>query len=757
MKPISKGRTKVMKNKAIKIACSIAIAIFITSSAQKAKAATNINQLVTDAQNAGTILKWAISVEGSADFKTRPYDQYNTAKQAIQAAEMAATKLSHSEKLSIQAKLVEPKTHVKRAQAYIDAITSSEKIINLTHKFQQAIDSMDLDKVEAVYHTSTAEYRKQVILLDRVYGQSTRNGIRNAVKPAMEKLIEQVKYDVTVKMHLEKASQFIKENKLAEAAAELEKAQYYLTFNAAKFTFKTQLEKSDTDIDASLTLQPLVVSSDGQNTVIVHFSKEYSIPLVGLEAGQFKISGETIQAAKLSEDKKLVILTTSDLNPSTNYTVTWKDHKMEFATEAVADTTGILLYDTNDSYLETLNNHIYRANLTNSDGSPYIGRVRINLAEANPATETTSTTAIITSANGQVGNAGQELTVYTDQNGNLTFIIATADTISATYVQPTIQKLDGNRKSKKAPMTHFYQLQNSSGFYDLSIESPHIYTTDNYIFTGGFKYKWDDNDLFFIHGQRVSQEVFETALSNGDLATVGYETRAENTSTWNITSDVTEAAKLEITNPAHSPATYDGSSYIISGTAQAGYTVHVYRNSVFIGTVKVDENGDWMLGTISLLQNEANTFEAYQYAPGKDGNNGEGSENPTNPATATINEGAFASSKITLNDSNDNGLSLFDTLDFTFINPSYGNEFKKDLTGTLTINDGFGRNAVVRVEYVDGHTLKVIDFVSMEPEFNYHSSTLIIVATSGIVNQDQLAYNVTESNANGPVIIGTTK
>lgn len=736
-----------MRNKVLKIACSIAIATFITYPALQARATTNTNQLVTDAQNAGTILKWAISVEGSADFVTRPYDQYNTAKMAIQAAETAATKLSASEKLSIQAKLVEPKTHVRRAQAYIDSLTSSDKIIHLTKDLQQAIDSKDLDKVKAAYHKATAEYRKQVILLDRVYGQSTRNGIRNAVKPAMEKLIEQVKYDVTVEMYLEKASQFIKDNKLAEAAAELEKAHYYLTFNTAKFTFKNQLEKSYANIDESLPLQPLTVSSDGQNTVIIHFSKEYSIPLVGLEAGQFQISGETVQSAKLSEDKKLVILTTSDLNPSTDYTVTWKDHKMKFATEAVADTTGILLYDTDVSYLETSNNHIYRANLTNSDGSPYVGRVRITLTEANPATETTSTAAVITSANGHIGNAGQELTVYTDQNGNLTFIIATADVASATYVQPIILKLDGYQKSKKAPLTHFYQLQNSSDVYELSIVSSYIFKEDSYLFTDGFKYKWDSNDLFFIRGQRVSQEVFETALSNGDSVTAIYETKVENISTWNITSDVTEAAKLEITNPAHTPVTYDGSSYIISGTAQAGYSVKVYRNSVFIGTAKVDEKGDWTLGSISLLQNEENTFKAYQYAPGKDGNKGEGSENPTKPATATIKEGAFASSEVKLNDNNGNGLSIFDTLDFAFINPSYGNEFKKGLTGTLTINDGFGRNAVVKVEYVDGHTLKVIDFVSMQPDFTHHSSTFIIIATSGIVNQDQLAYNIAESNS----------
>ncbi|MFJ8064791.1 hypothetical protein ACIQYS_09175 [Psychrobacillus sp. NPDC096426] len=745
-----------MKRNIVKITATTAIvaSTFVGAfPSQQANATTNINQLVTDAQNAGTILKWAISVEGSADFKTRPYNQYNTAKNTIQAAETAATNLSTSDKLSVQAKLVEPKIHVKRAQAYIDAITSSEKIIDLTDNLKKAIDSADLGKVESAYHIATAEYRKQVKLLDRVYGQSTRDGIRNAVKPAMEKLIEQVKYDVTVKIHIEKASSYIKANKLAEAATELEKAKNYLTFNEGDFSFQTQLEKSYKDIEASLPLQPLTVSTDGQNTVMVHFSKEYSIPLAGLEAGQFKVSGKNVQAAKLSEDKKTVILTTSNLDPSTNYSVTWKDYKMKFATEAVADITGIVVYDMDASYLETTQNRVYRANLTNADGSPYIGRVRINLTEANPVTEITSTTAVITSANGSIGNTGQEMTVFTDQSGNLTFIIAPGNLTSVTHIQPIIQKLDGHPKSKKAPLTHFFQLQNVSGSYNLNIKSADLFIESDFVYTNGFKYKWDDNDLFFIHGQRVSQQAFATALSSRDSITVGYETKTENISTWNITSDLTEAAKLEITNPAQSPVTYDGSSYIISGTAQAGYKVKVYLNGIYIGTAKVDDKGDWTLGSISLLQNVSNTFEAFQYAPGKDGHNGEGSENPTTPATATINEGAFASTEIILNDKDSNGLTISDTLDFTFLNPSFGHKFKKAISGTIKINDGYGKSAVVKVEYVDHDTLKVVDFVSKETDFVHVSASLIIVATTGIVNQDQLAYNIAESQSNGTVIL----
>ncbi|MFB5086086.1 hypothetical protein PGC35_02510 [Psychrobacillus sp. PGGUH221] len=734
-----------MRKIAIKIACSIAIVALISSPTQKAGAATNTNQIVTDAQNAGTILKWAISVEGSADFKTRPYNQYNMAKKTILAAENEASKLSTSEKLSIQAKLVEPKIHVKRAQAYIDAITSSEKIEGLTNNLQKAINSKDLHQVESAYHTATAEYRKQVKLLDRVYGQSTRDGIRNAVKPAMEKLINQVNYDVTVKMHLDRASNYIKENKLEEAAFELDKAVYYLNLNAANFTFESQLTKTYDYILASLPLRPLTVFTDGKNTVTINFSKMYDIPLVGFEAGQFKISGETVQSAKLSEDKKSVILTTSDLNPSTNYTVTWKEQQMKFVTEAKPDTTGILLSESDVAYLETTNNRIYSAKLTYSDGSPYLGRVLISLSDANPANETSFTTAVITSANGHFGTAVQEATTYTDQNGNLSFIIAAGGTASVTHVQPTIQKLDENLTSKTAPITHFFQLQNTSDFYNLGINGSHIYLENDYVYSAGFKYKWDSNDLFFIRGQNVPLVVFERALSNGDALTVGYEVKTENISTWNITIDVTEAAKLEITNPAHTPVTYDGSNYIISGTAEAEYTVHLYRNGIFHGTTKVDDNGEWTYGSVSLLQNEANTFEAYQYAPGKDGQNGEGSENPTTPATAIINEGAFASTEITLNDINNNGLTISDTLDFIFLNPTYGHEFKKELSGTITINDGFGRTAVVKVENIDKDTIKIVDFVSSEPYFAHNSSSLIIVDTDGLVNQDHLAFNVAAS------------
>ena len=725
-----------MKKKAI---IFIILLVVLVTPLKQVSATTNIKQLLTNAQNAGIILKWAISKEGSADFENRPYEQYNETKDAIAAAEKAANKLSNSEQLSAQAKLVEPKIHVKHAQAYIDAITSSEKIRKLTTNLQNAINSANLSSVEATYHIATAEYRKQVKLLDRVYGQSTRDGIRNQVKPSMEKLIADMKYDVTVKMYLDDANDFIEENRLLEASLELDKAKTYIDNKSTNFTFRTLLTKVYNETLNSLPLQPLFITSDGKNSVTVNFSKAYNIPLEGLVAGQFKVSGETIQSVQLTNDKKSVILSTSDLNNNTSYTVSWKEHQLNFKTEAVPDTTGIALTDKETAYLETTDSQVYTAKLTNLDGSNYNGRVQISLGESS---------AVITSVNGQRIESGQETISYADPNGNLVIIIAAAygfndKTPSVTHVQPIIQKIDGNKSTKRAGITHFYQLQNVEGRYMLTIDSNEIATEEDFIYTGGYKYKWDENDLFFIYSEQVSKSVFKKALSKGDKMEVGYETRTDSHSTWNINVDVTTDTDLEFQNPVTSPLTFDGYSYDISGTAQPGNKVKVYRNDVMVGTTIVDTEGNWTIGSVSLIQEVTNTFVAYQYVPGRDGINGEGAVNANNPAKTTINEGAFASTQIDLNDKGSNGLSISDTLEFKFHNPSYGHEFKKGLSGTITLNDGFGRNTVVNVKYIDEDTLQIIDFVSTDAGFDHKASLFVIIETKGIVNQDQLTFSIT--------------
>ncbi|QEY20726.1 hypothetical protein D0S48_08455 [Psychrobacillus sp. AK 1817] len=755
-----------MKKKAIKIAASTAVAAsaFVAAApVQQADAATNVNQLATNAQNAGTVLKWAISYEGSADFKTRPFNEFNAAKKAVAAAEAAANKLSATEKLAVQAKLVDAKVQIVRATAYIDAITSSEKIKSLTSNLTAATASGDLGKVETAYHAASFEYKKQAKLLDRVYGQSTRDGIRNAVKPAMESALDAVKYDVTVKMHLDKASTLIKESKLEEAAAELAKADYNLTLKDAKFTFKSQLEKSYADVAASLPLQAISAIGDGANTVTVKFSKAYTLDknLTTLEAGQFKINGLTVQSAKLSEDKKSVILTTSTQKANTEYTVTWQGKSVSFKTAAVADTSGIAVNQTDDAFLETTQTRVYEATLTNTDGSPYVGAVEVRLLNSDLSTSTKDVdhaTAVVSAINGTKVNGGV-ISGVTDQNGKLVFTVAPGSESSVLHVQPKIIKKDGDKKSKYGSTTHFFELQDKN-VSNVEIKNVNgdlrVDAANDYIFGNNKKFKWDSNDVFFIRGQQVSQSAFETALSTGDTLTIDYNAKADGVSSWNITVDVTVADVVKFTNPAKKTVTYDGYNYDLSGKANAGYTVKIYRNGTYINSTVADSSGNWTLRAVNLTQEVGNTFTAYQYAPGKDGVNGANNEGS---ATTTINEGAFASTKVVLDDKGDKGLSIGDALDFTFLHndsvKNYGHEFKKDLTGTITIGDGLGKSAVVNVSYVDGDTLKVTGFKSKDDTFKNDSASLTILSVTGLVNSDQLGYSVAVSEDNDGIYLGS--
>lgn len=734
--------------KTIKITVA-ASALIATMPISQAEATTNVSQLVTNAQNASTILKWAISVEGFADFKTKPYEEYNTTKKYIETAEKLAANLSNSKRLSVQASLVDAKVQVKRAQAYIDAITSSEKIKALTSNVNKAISSGELNDIESAYHMASEEYRKQTKLLDRVYGQSTRDGIRNSVKPAFESLMKSIQYDVTVHMHLNNALQLLKEKKYIEADLELMKAHQYLNDYKDSFRFHSKLQKNYEAILESIPLLPLFSTPEGPNTVTLKLSKALPNNVTFLEPGQFIISREIIQQAKVSDDRKSITLSTTDLTASTDYTLRWNGSSVNFTTPTVADQSGIALVDEEIHYLETTDTHVYIAKFTNSDGTPYNGRVKINLAQSNGE----ATKAIITSFNGQVDEGKQEWTYYADQNGHVVFTVkATSD--EATNVQPTIQKLDGNETNKKAAITYFYQLQNKSGEYHLELASTPIHKESHYVVINGTKYKWDSNDLFFIHGQLVSLKKFEEALTEGDLLTVGYDVNQGNVSTWNIISDITAYAPVTITNPIKSSLTFDGSYYEISGTAEPGNKVKVYRNDVFVGMTAVDENGKWTIGTVSLLQNTENSFVAYQYAPGQDGINGTGA---VNLANTTIKEGAFASTAITYHDVGSAGISIMDTLDFSFMNPTFNHSFKEKMSGTLTINDGIGNSVVVGVDYVDEDTVKIVDFLSRDEGFHFDTSVFVITASTGIVNQDQLEFNVKASKLEGTILRKTTE
>lgn len=744
----------ITKKKTMKIAISTAVAasafVAAAPSNLKAEASVNVNTLVGNAINAGTVLKWAISKEGSADFQTRPYDEYNTAKKAIQEAEKAVSGLSESKKLQANAQLVDSKIQLKRAQNYIDAITSSEKIIVLTKDLDKSIKSGDLNDVEASYHKSSSEYRKQAILLDRVYGQSTRDGIRNAVKPALEKLLSGVKYDVTVKTHLDKAYANVQQKDFAKASLELEKANYNLTLKEAKFTFKPELEKAYKEILNSIKLDILTVVADGKNEVTLKLNKPYDEKTV-LKADMFKIKDLAVKSMELSADKKTVTLKTAEQESGKEYTLTWEGKSYKFTTPKDGNKT-VITVDSQEVFLETMDSRSYSVKFANADGTPYGGTVSIDLTK----NKTERTSAVITSVNGRALDKSQSSWKGTpDKNGNLVFTVSAASSIgdttrSATHVQPEIKKMDGDVVSKLAGMTHFLKLQNLDTTKNLTVSEFHIDKTKDFIFANDLKWTWDSNDTFFIRNELVTQDAFEKALSTGDKLSVDYKTKAGNTSSWNITSEVTKSASLSFTNPDKSTLRVQDSTYNLSGKGEAGNMIRIYRNDTFLGTATVNSSGEWDLKNAYLEANSANVFTAYQYTPGTDGENG---KNSIDSATVTILAGAFAMDQVDLEDKMKDGLTIGDELVFTFSNAdkSFNDAFADNQKATLIVKDGQGKTATLTVSEVkDGknsNVLKVLDFISIDTGFANDSTYLQIDSVTGLENQDYLEFSLKDSSS----------
>ncbi|ALC86499.1 hypothetical protein AM499_12185 [Bacillus sp. FJAT-22090] len=758
-----------MKKKAIKIAASTAVAAsaFVAAApAQQADAATNVNQLVTDAQNAGTVLKWAISVEGSADYKTQPYAQYNAAKKAIAAAEAAAAKLSASEKLSVTAKLVEPKLQVKRAGAYIDAITSSVKIAELTASLDAAIKSDDIEKVETAYHKATGEYRKQAALLDRVYGQSTRDGIRNEVKPAIEKLVASVKNEVTVNMLAKSAAANSKAGKLEEASQNLTDAQAILDANVLKW--ETSLQKSVDDVATAMPLQVLSVARVDKNTVTVKFSKT---PDALLAAGQFTFdNGLLVQSATIAADQKTVTLKTTDQAAGKTYALSYQGVATgKTFTVAANPADGSTVVDAADTArLETTNTRTYTVSLKNADKANYTGEVGIELKNADGSDY--AGTAFISNVDG-VGYAAAAVLpkIYAGTDGKVTIVISGGADTSAVY--PVFTNLEDTSKTVKGGLTYFYELGATgtvpAGTFGTA-DYDFVDKTNNYAVLNGIKYNFDSNDTFIIEGKIVTLDVFKTRLSKNDEYYADYQDNKVNSSVWTITDDVDANADIEITTPSKA-ISYDGTTYRLTGEGEAGAKVFIYKETdtgldistavsdtsdlataddVLVGDAVVSSNGTWVVQASNLTQDEINKLYAVQVGKGQkvdDVITAGGFDH------AYLKVGAFTASTITWNDNATAGLSIGDTLTFDFLNnPLFAHDFKNG-KGTIVVNDGFGRTATLSVEHTSNSLAGELEITKIAPSANFNFQTdataaskyFNIESVSGVVNTDDVKYKLT--------------
>ncbi|QOR66337.1 hypothetical protein IM538_21650 [Cytobacillus suaedae] len=309
-----------MKKKAIKIATSTAIAAtaFVAANPVQADASTDVASLVKKAEDAATVLKWAISIEGTADGETRPWAAYNYAKSTLADAQAAVAKVTGTDKWLYEAKLQNAVVQKDRAMRYIDAITAGENLDAAREALETAIAGKDLNEVEKAYHGMTAQFRKQNALLDKVYGQSTRDLIRDQYKGAAEKVQASVLYDVTVKMALDKVV-------AANAAKDFTKANAYLA-EAKKWlpqakTFKTVLEAQLATVSGTL---PINVTVDAPDTLRLAQgdTRAYTVSLTNPDGTPYighatillmDASDSTLAAtANLASNTTLSVATTAD-------------------------------------------------------------------------------------------------------------------------------------------------------------------------------------------------------------------------------------------------------------------------------------------------------------------------------------------------------------------------------------------------------------------------------------------------------------
>ncbi|MEH7125868.1 Ig-like domain-containing protein [Bacillus sp. JJ1773] len=353
-----------MKNKkSIKIisASVVAASAFVSTVSTGTEAATvsQADKLIQTAKAAGTVLKWAISIEGTADGKSRPWAAYNNAKAAYDNAVKAVNTLPAAQKNKYLAELdQEVKLHIDRTMRYIDAITAGEKIKEKqqTLAYQLDINTIN-DQTEKAYHELSTEIRKQAILLDRVYGQTTRDLIRSQYKQAAEKVRDNAKYAVTVKIEIDLAAKALAAKNTATADKHIAEAKKYLN-NVDNAVIKKGLTDRLNSLGVTLTPKVEKISAAEPKRIKVDFNKAMltGYGTNGAEnTSNYTVSGRSIKNVKLSEDKKSALIELYDpLYTNSAYSVTVKRNIQTAAYETLGSNDFVTSFTFSDNTKPTV-------------------------------------------------------------------------------------------------------------------------------------------------------------------------------------------------------------------------------------------------------------------------------------------------------------------------------------------------------------------------------------------------------------------
>jgi SbsC C-terminal domain len=407
------------------ITCLAGAAIFsamlFSSGAEPAKAATSsayAEKLVRQSESYAGSLKWAISIEGTGDGKTIPWDYYNGTKTAYAHAKKAVGSLPQSAKKTELLNRLEKNVNLYisvqpgktgRAVAYIDAINAGAKIEKAKLSLKNQLDkSIINDETERLYHNLSWELKKQSYLLDRVYGQTTRDLIRQHFKKSAEQVRGQALYPVSIKMALDKVKTNIDSRNFPESKRYLdetyalfvngEKTGNLLPSSAIYQTLMKTYEEYQTLISEweqkEVTLESAFVRYAGSKGTHLTISKNHTMMLSLTDAYPL----ESLDLHLSAPAKKAVVYVTREMNGEE---MTEEIHSVEKADRLSADLSQSELFKLPDPTLKE------------NDGAP--GRTfRFKVDVTNLSGETSSYYANLGIGAFKYGSGFKGGTYYTD-------------------------------------------------------------------------------------------------------------------------------------------------------------------------------------------------------------------------------------------------------------------------------------------------------------------------------------------------------
>lgn len=201
-------------------------------------------------------LKWEIHIDYRKDKypgKVTDYPNmtyFNGTKKYMNSAQTAINRISDTAKKNeLQASLnADVVLHYKRAQGYIDAVTSGKKLLTMTKELQNTMSADPLsDAGESLFHKLSYEIKKNAVLLYRVYGQSTREAILAAYKAPAEKEVEKHRFAITAKMKIDELEllnkQPISEDEYNTRVAEIENLVSQISDASVKAVYLERIAK----------------------------------------------------------------------------------------------------------------------------------------------------------------------------------------------------------------------------------------------------------------------------------------------------------------------------------------------------------------------------------------------------------------------------------------------------------------------------------------------------------------------------------